>query len=115
MKGGRKVLPVLTDGQLEVTDDVERARLLNRTFAARFSDLGIDGLPEAPEYNLPPLTRFHCDVDTVQTIQRDVNMNKACGPDGISARVVHECAEELAVPLTTLFNLSLSRGTFPKL
>ena len=87
------------DGHEEVVDDVERANQLNRTFTAKFTDPGIDELPDGPVYDLPPLTALHCDVDTVRTILRDVTANKACGPDGISARVVHECAEELAAPL----------------
>ena len=108
---------MLSDGHDEVVDDVERANLLNRTFAAKFTDpsVDVDELPDGPVYDLPPLTALHCDADTVRTILRDVTANKACGPDGISARVVHECAEELAVPLAVMFNSSLSQGTFPKL
>ena len=98
VKGGRKSLPVLSDGHGDVVDDVERANLLNRAFAAKFTDPGVDELPDAPVYHVPPLTTLRCEADTVKTILRDVTVNKACGPDGISARIVHECAEELAVP-----------------
>ena len=40
-------------------------------------------------------------------------MTKACGPDGISARIVHECASELSVPLAKLCDMSMQQGVFP--
>ena len=40
-------------------------------------------------------------------------MAKACGPDGISARIVSECAGELSVPLAKLCDMSLQQGVFP--
>ena len=112
VKGGRKALSTLVDGHVEVVDDIERADLLNRTFVAKFTDPSVDRLPDAPVYDLPPLAKFLCDIDTVRTILRDVTLNKALA---ISARVVRECAEELAMPLVVLFNASLSQGTFPRL
>ena len=115
VKGGRKALSTLVDGHVEIVDDIERADLLNRTFAAKFTDPSVDRLPDAPVYDLPPLAKFHCDIDTVRTILRDVAVNRACGPDGISARIARECAEEFATPLVVLFNASLSQGTFPRL
>ena len=42
-------------------------------------------------------------------------MNKACGPDGISARIVRECSNELSVPLAKICALSLSQSIFPAL
>ena len=33
--------------------------------------------------------------------------------DGISARIVEECAEELSCPLTLLINLSFRTSTVP--
>ena len=40
-------------------------------------------------------------------------VGKACGPDGLSARILRECADELAVPLCKLFQKSLRHETFP--
>ena len=51
--------------------------------------------------------------DTVLCIIRSIDVHKACGPDGLSARILSECTDELAVPLTKLFVLSLSQGKFP--
>ena len=37
VKGAKRQLPVLCDGDREVSGDVERANLLNRTFAEKFT------------------------------------------------------------------------------
>ena len=44
-----------------------------------------------------------------------LDQNKACGPDNISAKIIHECAEQLTVPLTKIFNNSMNSGIFPDL
>ena len=46
-------------------------------------------------------------------VLKSLNVNKACGPDGISPRLLKECHMELAPSLARLFNYSLSRGTLP--
>ena len=40
--------------------------------------------------------------------------DKATGPDGISARLLKECSNEIAPSLTALFNKSLSLGKVPE-
>ena len=42
-----------------------------------------------------------------------LNPHKACGPDGLSARIIRECAEELSVPIELLCRLSVRSGVFP--
>ena len=44
---------------------------------------------------------------------RGLNISKASGPDGISNRILRECADSLCVPLARLFNMSFQSGTFP--
>ena len=41
-----------------------------------------------------------------------LNVNKAMGPDEIPARLLVECAEEIADSVCKFFNLSLSSGVF---
>ena len=101
------------DGQREVTDDVARAGLLNRTFAGKFRDPEVASYPESPVYYLPILDKVDVSEDRVRSILNDLNVHKACGPDNVSARVIWECREELVRPLTILFPKSLERGVFP--
>ena len=43
-----------------------------------------------------------------------LDVTKANGPDGISGHMLKATSNSVATPLTKLFNLSLSRGKFPK-
>ena len=49
----------------------------------------------------------------VERLLRDLDWNKACGPDNLSARILGECARELAVPIEILCRLSVEQGVFP--
>lgn len=63
---------------------------------------------------------LHPDLFEISTTQSEVEdilvnlyANKATGVDGIPARILKSCARELSMPLTKLFNLSLSLGVVP--
>ena len=109
------ISPVLlsSDGS-RVTDDQARASLLNYSFAAKFTDPYVTRLPPSPMYHLDNITRFHVTDAAVLAALKAISPYKACGPDNISARIVAECAEELAVPLAILCRASVSSGVFPK-
>ena len=40
----------------------------------------------------------------------DLNIHKALGPDGLSARVLKECSSEIAPILAYIYNESLAQG-----
>ena len=106
-------MSVLMDGQREVIGDVARADLLNRTFVDKFSDPEVTAYPGAPSYELPILDKFGVYEGQVRVILNDLNVHIACDPDNVSARVIWECREELARPLTILFTKSLEGVVFP--
>ena len=97
-----------------MTDDQARATVLNDAFAAKFTDPAAPLLPAAPEYPLDSLSQLHVGETEVLAALKAVSPYKACGPDNISARIVAECAAELAVPLTVLYRASVQSGVFPK-
>ena len=109
---GRSVPALKCDGRV-VTDDVERAECFSRSFATKFSDPTVQALPDCVSYGIDNFNHFTVMHDTVLGIIRSIDVHKACGPDGLSARILSECADELAVPLTKLCVLSLSQGKFP--
>ena len=113
IKTSKKTAPVLTYGGTTAITDVERADLLNRTFAAKFALPSADPLPDAPTYDVPYLSDLIVTEGDVLRILNAIECNKACGPDGISARIVRECAVELAVPLTVLYKQAILQGIFP--
>ena len=51
--------------------------------------------------------------DEVARLLRNLDVSKASGPDGIPARILKECANQLAPSLCELFNKSLRFGQFP--
>ena len=113
LKANRKTSPVLVHGHATATTDSERAELLNRTFATKFRLPYAGLLPVAPQFDLSSLLELCVTEGAVLRILETVKINKACGPDSISARIVRECATELATPLTVLYRQSLSQGIFP--
>nr|XP_023669577.1 uncharacterized protein LOC111844905 [Paramormyrops kingsleyae] len=56
------------------------------------------------------LTLEDCDV---RRTVRAVNMRKAPGPDGVTGRVLKDCADQLAAVFTNIFNHALSQSTVP--
>ena len=103
-----------TDGNL-ISGDLDRANVLNDAFASKFTDPNVATLPAAPDYALlDSLCHFNVSVNHVLAALSSIAPNKACGPDNISARVITECANELAVPLTKICRASVQCGVFPK-
>ena len=113
VKGTKRQLPVLCDGDREVSGDVERANLLNRTFAAKFTCPDVENVPDAPTYDLPILDQFTVSATAIRSALDDLQVHKACGPDNISARIIKECADQLVTPLSITFRLSVEQGVFP--
>ena len=54
------------------------------------------------------------DVGEVQEILQTLDVTKATGPDGISAKLLKETAPEIAPSLCKLFNKTLNTGVFPR-
>ena len=53
------------------------------------------------------------DPKGVTKLLNNLNIHKAPGPDGLSARVLKECSSEIAPVLTYIFNESLAQGAVP--
>ncbi|XP_022838082.1 uncharacterized protein LOC111365117 [Spodoptera litura] len=111
----RSSLPPLlrSDGTLAHTA-VEKANLFASLFAES-SRLDTGGA-------LPPSVNSVCKTNMSQIrirqrevyrTLRDLDVNKASGPDGIPALVLKTCAPELSPILTRLFRLSLETGLVP--
>ena len=86
---------------------------LNKCFATKFSAPFTDELPDAPVLQSQGLSSFHVPPGRVAQLLRELSPHKACGPDGLSARILRECAEEFAIPLDIICRLSVRSGVFP--
>jgi hypothetical protein len=72
-----------------------------------------DPLPDFNAATESILEHIHTTPAEVRKILLGLNISKASGPDGVSNRILRECAESLCFPLSRLFNLSFQHGTFP--
>lgn len=111
-----KGIPDLTHGNTVVSDTPTKANLLNSYFTEQCK------LPPNSDTDIPsdPGQRIEstlADISTtpgeVYNILRRLDVSKASGPDGISNRILKECAQSLCIPLCRLFNLSLLTAQFP--
>ena len=71
-------------------------------------------LPQSPENpDRPLLSNIQVTPEDIQTTLSSLSLGKASGPDGINNRILKELSHQLAIPLSSLFNLSLQSGKFP--
>ena len=54
-----------------------------------------------------------CSKDELLRLLLNLSCDTATGPDGISARILKLSVHSITVPLTLIFNLSISSGIFP--
>ena len=53
-------------------------------------------------------------VKATEKILKALDQDKATGPDGLPGRILKECAEELALPVTILAKRMLVLGSWPE-
>lgn len=106
----------IRNGQSFTTDSRNKANLFNKFFHSVFSPGDVD-----PPSMLSTLTESPCNqlsdieltISEVAAVLRNLDPNKACGPDGIPSRLLSAVADEIAPSLCKLFNMSLSLGMVP--
>ena len=112
----RNPIPPINHNDQVVTSDSTKANLFNQYFVSVFTKEDLSSLPDVPRY--PTSDSFT--IDHLSVSPSDVfselsalNTSKVCGPDAICPRLLKEGVAELAKPLATLFNKSLSDGILP--
>ena len=89
--------------------------MLNEFFSTCFNTL----LPPLLPLNNDPVLLDQCPEDLLCTVDeiffllKSLDVSKANGPDGISARMLKFTAHAIAPSLTRLFNISIRLGRFP--
>ncbi len=105
----------LRNGQSYTTDSREKANLLNDFFHSIFNPSDIKPPASNPTPSVTPdnqLSEIEL-IEEVAAVLRNLDPNKASGPDGIPCRLLEEVTQEIAPSLCSLFNLSLSLGVVP--
>ena len=70
-------------------------------------------VPLYPLYTTHVINSLVWSVEDVARLLSELDVTTSSGPDSISPRILKECAYELALSLTGIFNLSLSTGQLP--
>ena len=111
-----------------ISDDIEKSNVLNKYFIDTSSldpgaELNSQFLLEVNSiFNDDSLTdvlgrkildTFVVNPCEVLNVIKKLNVDKAVGPDGINNRVLKICGDQLAEPLTYIFNKCISSGYFP--
>ena len=98
-------IPPLKSNNNMIFDATEKANLLNDFFTAQtvINDQNVD-VPDVTDRNVISELSIVLTADEVKSVLKSLPVGKASGPDGISNRVLKELADQLAMPLSLLFN-----------
>ena len=116
MKGRHHPVPSLKQNDTVVSDDYDKTSIFNRYFHSVFtveSSNNISDLRCSLEYHPDLIDTINFSVEEVHRELLNLQRDKACGSDHVSAYLLQKGADFLASPLTKLFQLSLSTGTLP--
>jgi hypothetical protein len=105
------------DGETDFfTSDQEKADCLNDYFASisTVNDSGAVLPPFLPKTDLN-LSNISITESEIEDVIRVLALNKACGPDLISHKMLKGVSETIPKPLCILFNRSLAEECFPEL
>jgi len=95
------------------SDSKEKANILNRQFQSVFTKEADTDPPSKGQSPHNSMQDFTIDKHGVKKLLDKLNVNKATGPDNISARVLKECSEEISAILEVIFNKSLEQSSVP--
>lgn len=107
------IAPLKVNGELECTSQ-GKAEVLSKQFTSVFTKDKGDKLPETCGAPQPTIAPLQINEKGVMKLLEKLKPSKAPGPDGIPNRLLKELAQELAGPLTLLFNQSIKEGEVPK-
>ena len=84
-----------------------------------FNTYFYDQFTEGSEYSIDidfsndHLYQINFEVSHITNILKNLDPNKAQGPDNIHGKILKNCSSSLAVPLSILFNASYTSGCIP--
>ena len=95
--------------------DDEKAEILSKQYYDTFTKEDISILPAAINRIITtgPLADVQITEEEVHKKLVSLRIDKSPGPDGLHPRLLKELADELCQPLTTIFNLSITRTELP--
>jgi hypothetical protein len=107
-------IPALKDRGTLISDNIQKAELLNNQFKSVFTKEDMASMPDPSPCTLPPIGDIQISIQGIQKLLENQNPNKATGPDCIPPRILKELAPELAPILSFIFQTSLDTGQLPQ-
>ena len=95
------------------TDTKEKANICNRQFQSAFTREDDSDPPSKGASPFSSMGDITVDPKGVTKLLDGLNVHKASGPDGLNARVLKECSNEISPILALIYNESLARGEVP--
>ena len=106
------VPPLKCDGQL-YSGSAKNASILSDQFQSTFTTDSGYTAPELQGNHYPSISALHVSASGIAKLLANLKVGKASGPDDIPTRALRELAQELAPPLSFIFNQSLTSGVIP--
>ena len=88
-----------------------QAELFNEYFEGQFSDPSNYDIDF--DYSNDSVNDIEFSTSRIRKILNDIDVNKAAGPDGIHGKVLKNCRDSIAYPLSCLFRISYNTGHIP--
>jgi len=106
------IAPLKSEGKL-YSDSQSKAEILNCQFQQVFTREEDGPLPHLRGTEYPDIESLTVQCAGVAKLLSGLTAHKASGPDELPCRVLKELSEQIAPPLTFIFNQSLQAGSLP--
>ena len=114
---GRKVcnfIPPLIKNDTIANSAVDKATIFNQHFVSITKvDDTYATIPPIGEVAVEKLTTASCTPSQINKFINNMNANKSCGADGITARMLKLTSTYISEPLSRIVNLSIANGIYP--
>eukprot|EP00794_Sanderia_malayensis_P019674 gene19674-21620_t len=99
----------------KTSGEKQKANVLNEFFSSVFTREDTSSIPDFPQHEIAEeMKSLKVTGEMVLKKLKKLNPNKSGGMDGISPRVLQECAESILTPVTALMNKTLEEGVLPQ-
>ena len=103
----------LKDNGRTYSDPIDKANILNRQYESVFTRENTRNIPNVTGRPSPPMPKIDIDNAGVCKLLRQLNPQKASGPDLLSSRILKDLSTECAPFLTLIFRRCLETGEIP--